>query len=110
VEVSGDPSGFAFPSGHVSGAIMIYGFLLYLSSVLIPQPLLRLLAQAACLYLIVFTTLERVYMGAHWPSDALGGALLGGLILAPFIWAQRHLRRSSQYPAAPVSPRGVARL
>ncbi|MFQ6019138.1 MAG: phosphatase PAP2 family protein [Dehalococcoidia bacterium] len=91
VLVRDDPSGFAFPSGHVAGAVFIYGLLFYLATVLIPNPLLRLLAQAACLYIIAFTALERVYVGAHWPSDTVGALLLGGLIVAAFIWVHRHL-------------------
>jgi undecaprenyl-diphosphatase len=91
VRVSDDPSGFAFPSGHVAGAVIVYGLLLYLATVLIPNRLLRLVAQAACLYVIAFTALERVYVGAHWPSDVLGALLLGGLLVAAFIWVHRRL-------------------
>jgi len=93
VNVSENPSTFSFPSGHVTEAILLYGFLIYLASTLIPQPLLRLIVQAACLYVIAFTALERVYVGAHWPSDVLGSILLGSLIVAVFIWIHRYSLR-----------------
>lgn len=91
VRAADDPAGFSFPSGHATAAILLYGFLIYLATVAIPQPLLRVLIQLACLYVIAFTALERVYVGAHWPSDILGSALLGGLILAAFIWTHRQI-------------------
>lgn len=91
IRVTDDPSGFAFPSGHVSGAFILYGSLFYLATVLMPNPLLRLIAQAACLYAIFFTALERTYVGAHWPSDTLGALLLGTLLVAAFIWLHRRL-------------------
>jgi undecaprenyl-diphosphatase len=94
VRATDNPSDFAFTSGHVVGAVLLYGFLFYLAAALIPNPFLRLIAQAACLYIIAFTAIERIYVGAHWPSDTLGAFLLGLLILAAFIWAHRRLRVS----------------
>ncbi len=89
VMVSGHHSYPAFPSGHADGAIVLYGLLFYFITLYVPQPVLRLLGQAACLWVILFTGMERVYVGAHWPSDALGGFYLGGLIVAAFIAVHR---------------------
>lgn len=83
------PSSPAFPSGHAEGAIMFYGLLFYFVTLFVPHLLLRRVGQAACLWVVLFTGMERVYAGAHWPSDVLGGYYLGGLMLAVLITAHR---------------------
>ena len=94
VQVSHDSGTFSFPSGHAEGAIVLYGLLIYFAGLAIPYLPLRLLVQVACLWVIIFTCLERVYVGAHWPSDVAGGLYFGGLALAALIGIQRRLSRS----------------
>ncbi len=89
VVVREHPSGFAFPSGHADGAILLYGLLFYFITLFVPQTVLRRVGQAACLWVILFTGMERVHAGAHWPSDVLGGYYLGGLMLLALIAAHR---------------------
>jgi membrane-associated phospholipid phosphatase len=37
--------------------------------------------------MIILTGLARVYVGAHWPSDVVGGFVYGLLAMAPaYLW------------------------
>ena len=78
---TGDPGSYGFPSGHVMGAVLIYGCLVYLTRTLIESPPLRIAVQTLASLAIVVTAFSRVYSGAHWPSDVLGSLLWGGAFL-----------------------------
>ena len=86
VSVSSAPADFSFPSGHSFSAMLTFGMLLYLVSVHVRPAVPRAALQAACVWVVVATGVERVYAGHHWPSDVLGGFLAGGLFLALFVW------------------------
>lgn len=79
-------SGESFPSAPAITALLTFGLLLYFS-VGIKRAVLRIPLQAFCLYVIVFTGLDRIYEGASWLSDVYGALLLGALILAVLIFA-----------------------
>jgi membrane-associated phospholipid phosphatase len=69
-----------FPSGHVQGATLIYGFAWYaLSSMDIRW---RVCASCATAVVLVLVAFDRVYNGAHWPSDVGAGFAYGVLLLA----------------------------
>jgi len=83
VEVWRQISSSSFPSGHVLGATLVFGFLiLALERTNLPVGVKRML-QAACLSWIVLMGLGRMMLGAHWPTDVLGAYLIGALLLLP---------------------------
>ncbi len=88
VDVSEQANGFSFPSGHVLGTVLLLGFVFYLAHE-ISNRYLRLAVQASCAGAIALMGLQRVYAGAHWPTDVLAGYLWGGVILFALVQVYR---------------------
>jgi membrane-associated phospholipid phosphatase len=91
VEIILAANGYSFPSGHSSSAVILFGFLAWLAIVRIGTPLLRAGAVLACVATILLIGLSRVYLGAHWPSDVVGGYAFGLLVLLLLIAVHRRL-------------------
>jgi membrane-associated phospholipid phosphatase len=99
VEVNEQAAGFSFPSGHVLGSVLLWGFLFYLAAMTIPHRGLRLLVQTFCLLVPLLTGLQRVQAGAHWPSDVFGGFLWGLILLFLLIKAFNHFSLPDETPS-----------
>lgn len=91
---------FSFPSGHALTAVLFYGLVWWIAGRVIPWRPARWVVRAWCAFIIVTTPASRVYLGAHWPSDVVGGALLGGILLAALLWAGAEAERRWAAPGA----------
>jgi undecaprenyl-diphosphatase len=93
VRVTEQATGLGFPSGHAMSAALVFGTLAYLAMGGIAHITLRRAVVGVCLALILLTGYGRVYVGAHWPSDVLGGWLWGGTLLWLLITLLRRAER-----------------
>ncbi len=74
-------SAFSFPSGHSTINLVLYGFLAFLV-VRHGRPAWRLPIAAGSACLVFLIAFSRLYLGAHWLSDVLGGLAFGSAWLA----------------------------
>ena len=93
--------GLGFPSGHALNAVLLFGLLFYLAPLLVPWRGAVSIIRTLLVALIGLMGVSRVYLGAHWPSDVLGGFLYGAIVLAALVsfhgWLAR--RYGGQTPA-----------
>ena len=92
----GAQSGLGFPSGHAAVA----AFVMTAASPYLTRP-----ARTAGWVVVGTVVLARVYVGAHFPLDGLGGVLLGWAAGSLANWAsgtpperERHRRRRRRSP------------
>lgn len=85
------PHTLSFPSAHSEFAVIFCGFLILIVGELIDRRLLRIGLQTGLILLIFAEGVSRVYLGAHWPSDVIGGYMYGGMTLLGLLWLRNRL-------------------
>jgi membrane-associated phospholipid phosphatase len=69
--------GGGLPSGHTQNAVVVWGFLAARSG--------KQISWLIAAFLMAGIPLSRVYLGVHFPTDLMGGYLMGGIILILFL-------------------------
>jgi undecaprenyl-diphosphatase len=75
---------YSFPSGHAFGTVIFYGLFSYLDLKYLAEPW-NVIVSLFLWALIITIGLSRVYLKAHYPSDVVGGWLLGLISLLAVI-------------------------
>ena len=75
----------AFPSGHVSLSVVVYGLLALYLIATVRHRGLRLTMVTLLAALVAAISWSRLILGVHWPSDVFGAWLLSGLWLG-LLW------------------------
>jgi undecaprenyl-diphosphatase len=88
--------GPSFPSGHVLGTTLLLGWLAYAAIRVIPHRGWRLSFQAACVVAMVLMGVSRMELGAHWPTDVMGGYLAAAVMLIPLMSLDARLHLTSR--------------
>lgn len=88
------PAGFGFPSVAVTMTTIVFGFFAVLIARELPGRR-RVWPYLVAGMVTTVVAFARLYLGAHWPSDLVGGTLFGiAWLLALGIAYRRHVARS----------------
>lgn len=103
VRVTDHASGYGYPSGHASSAMLVVGAVAWVAARHVQSRAWRAVIWRAVIWiaaiaLIALTGIGRVRVGVHWPTDVLGGWLWAGAALITITWAAER-RPISDRPA-----------
>ncbi len=95
LDLFGGPS-YAYPSGHVTRTVVLLGLVAWFALQETPRPqrpLMALTMTAAAVLGVALMSVARIGAGQHWPSDVVGGVLVGVAWLCLVWWLDRRVRK-----------------
>ena len=84
----------SFPSAHASSTAALAAILLVLVVMLVRRLNFRRIAYLGIAVLVVAVSLDRILLGRHYPTDTLGGTLLGAACAVAWLAIYNPLPRS----------------
>ncbi len=97
--------GFSFPSGHTVNAMSFWVTLALLCGGHVEHQRPRRFLVGFAVSIGALVAVSRLYLGVHYPSDTLGGALLGLAWATTVVLAEYRLRHGGPHPAKPLPAR-----
>jgi YegS/Rv2252/BmrU family lipid kinase len=96
----------SFPSGHASSTTALCGILVVLVVMLVRRGSVRRVLYVGLALVAVIVCLDRVLLGRHYPSDVVGGFLLGtGMVLLGLaVYSPLPRSHAELLPELPPSP------
>ena len=80
---------FSFPSGHVIGALCLYGSIAWIVSKRLETPAAKAGIWLFAGVLIFLVAMSRVYIGVHYPTDVVAGLIGSSIWLLAVMTADR---------------------
>ncbi len=102
-----DVSGSGFPSGHAAQSAAVYGALAYLAAGWVRSWRAKVAVWTVALVVLLLVGFSRVYLGAHWTTDVLGGYALGTVWLAAVLVTVSAIRGAWHSRRTPVEEGAV---
>lgn len=97
-------TGFSFPSGHSTSSLVGFALLAWLVCMVTANRTVWATAWLTAAAGAVLVGLSRIYLGVHYPSDVLGGWMLGltwlaVVAVAVWVWRARATARNGNHRA-----------
>jgi membrane-associated phospholipid phosphatase len=86
-------SSYSFPSGQAMESLIVYGMLAYFAVHTLRSQRMRAVSVCGAAVVVALIGFSRVYLGAHYVSDVVGGFAAGGAWLSAVITAREAVRQ-----------------
>lgn len=92
-----EKTGYSYPSGHAMVSMTFYTVLTYLISENLIEKRKRIFLWVLNFIIIILIGYSRIYLGVHWPTDIIGGYILGGLLSYVIILSGKKIESKLKY-------------